>query len=395
MIYWFYLPSYGGIQSIMETLAIELTKLGHKIYILTGPFPGSPNHEKINGIEVFRTEHLSRKHKTDYRGLFHFVDKFIQTHEIDVLHLHNFQRPHRPRQTMALYHAAITRGVPSIMHVHIPVEKIKERFMLRYLDWDAIVPVSKYVAKLIVKKGYFDSKILPVPNCVDTEKFSPANKNKKYETELARILDLDLKKPILLLPCRLLDSKGKFEERKGIKTFIHALSHLKDMGHEFTGVITAIESENFPEESRKAKRNLKKFAEVMGVGKMIRIPKENLWQRYIPTLYNSSSVVLIPSQGEAFGIVALEGMACEKPVIGCISGALPEVIRHEKTGLLVNPDSPFDLSQALHKFLSDKRLAKKYGKAGRKLVIKEYSASKIVKPFVKLYEEIIHNAKSN
>jgi len=282
------------------------------------------------------------------------------------------------------------------MHVHIPVEKEKERFMLRYLDWDAIVPVSKYVAKQIVKKGFFDSKIQPVPNYVDSNKFSPKNVNKTYVKELQKMFALDPKKPLILLPCRLLDSKGKFEERKGMKSFIHALSHLKQLGHEFTAIITAIENENYPRESKKAKNGLFKFAEVMGVSEDVRIPKENIWQRYIPDLYNMSSVVMIPSEGEAFGIVALEGMSCEKPVVGCISGALPEVIRHKSTGFLVQPDSPFDLSQALHKLLSDKRLAKKYGKEGRKLVLQYYSSSKVLKPFANLYKEIIENhEKSN
>lgn len=74
---------------------------------------------------------------------------------------------------------------------------------------------------------------------------------------------------------------------------------------------------------------------------------------------------------EGFGIVYLEANACEKPVIGTISGGVTDAIKHEETGLLIERNSITAISEAIIRLMSDKSLRKQLGRQGRARVCSE------------------------
>ncbi len=74
----------------------------------------------------------------------------------------------------------------------------------------------------------------------------------------------------------------------------------------------------------------------------------------LPGLYNAASVLTMPSFYEGFGLPALEAMACGTPVVVAERASLPEVVG--EAGLLVNPDDPDDIAQALARALTDEPL---------------------------------------
>ena len=73
----------------------------------------------------------------------------------------------------------------------------------------------------------------------------------------------------------------------------------------------------------------------------------------VPALLNHASLVLVPSRAEAFGLVALEAAAMGRPVIAARVGGLVEVVEPERTGVLVEPDQPAQLVEAVVRLLSD------------------------------------------
>ncbi len=102
----------------------------------------------------------------------------------------------------------------------------------------------------------------------------------------------------------------------------------------------------------------------------------------LAALYRQSEVFLLPARtvidkhhpkGEGFGIVYLEAMAFGKPVIGPNYGAPAEIIRHEKHGLLVDPEDPAAVAEALLRLLTCPEWAVEMGKAGSEWVKRQYS----------------------
>ena len=87
-------------------------------------------------------------------------------------------------------------------------------------------------------------------------------------------------------------------------------------------------------------------------------------------LYHSTAdLYAMPSRGEGFGIVFLEAMACNKPVVAAHAAATPELVRHQETGLLVDYGDVPELTRGLARLLLDADLSKQMGQKGRERVI--------------------------
>jgi glycosyltransferase involved in cell wall biosynthesis len=88
--------------------------------------------------------------------------------------------------------------------------------------------------------------------------------------------------------------------------------------------------------------------------------------------YKRSSVFVLPSEREGFGIVAIEAMAMSLPVVASNVGSLPEIIDDHVTGYLCKPNSINSFTKAIIHLLTHADGAKKMGYEGRKKVIKMY-----------------------
>jgi phosphatidylinositol alpha-1,6-mannosyltransferase len=102
----------------------------------------------------------------------------------------------------------------------------------------------------------------------------------------------------------------------------------------------------------------------------------------LAAFYRRAEIFLLPARtvidphhpkGEGFGIVFLEAMAFGKPVIGPDYGAPAELIRDGECGLLVDPENPAAVAQALLRLLSSPDLAKRMGESARQRIRKHYS----------------------
>ena len=117
---------------------------------------------------------------------------------------------------------------------------------------------------------------------------------------------------------------------------------------------------------------------------------ENADNNKLVDYYNYCDAVVLPSvnQGEAFGLVLLEAMACAKPVIASNLPGVRSVFKNGKHGLLVKPDNVADLVDKLKIILQDSVLAEKMGQAGRKLVEEQYTWGKVGKRLDLIYRHI-------
>jgi glycosyltransferase involved in cell wall biosynthesis len=106
------------------------------------------------------------------------------------------------------------------------------------------------------------------------------------------------------------------------------------------------------------------------------LTRERLAEEYV-----NASVFCLPSVQEGFGIVFLEAMAAELPVVACRIAAVPEVVTDGATGLLVAPRDPAALAEALERLLADRALAKRLGQEGRRRAL-AFSARHVAERFL-------------
>ena len=111
-------------------------------------------------------------------------------------------------------------------------------------------------------------------------------------------------------------------------------------------------------------------------------------QNVLPFLQISKLAVL-PSYREGLPKTLLEAASSELPIVASNVPGCKEICIHKYNGLLVPPKNSILLAKAIEKILSNPSLAKKYGKNGRELVLKNFSTDLINKEFLNLYKKIL------
>lgn len=112
------------------------------------------------------------------------------------------------------------------------------------------------------------------------------------------------------------------------------------------------------------------------------------WRADVPILLAGLDVLLAPSLWEGFGLVMLEAMAQQIPVIASGVSAIPEVINDQETGLLVAPRDVPELAAALSQLLADAPLRRHMGLLGRDRMERHFSAARMVDETVSLYHTL-------
>jgi glycosyltransferase involved in cell wall biosynthesis len=112
----------------------------------------------------------------------------------------------------------------------------------------------------------------------------------------------------------------------------------------------------------------------------------------VGSVYKASDVVVVPSTiPESFGLVAAEAMAAGLPVIASRIGALPEIMEHNRTGILVEPGDTASLLTAMKKLNASPSLRAEMGCEGRKRFERCFRVERYVKEFTQLYKELLDN----
>jgi|TARA_A100001037_G_scaffold140567_1_gene127384 glycosyltransferase involved in cell wall biosynthesis len=106
-------------------------------------------------------------------------------------------------------------------------------------------------------------------------------------------------------------------------------------------------------------------------------------------IIKSSSVVVVPSRMESLPTTVKEAFYLNVPVIGTDVGGIPELITNNETGLLVPPESPSKLAQAVNELLSDKEKATKLAKNGNTFVKNNMTWDVILPKYIKFYEDLL------
>jgi glycosyltransferase involved in cell wall biosynthesis len=103
----------------------------------------------------------------------------------------------------------------------------------------------------------------------------------------------------------------------------------------------------------------------------------------IEAFYRSADVVVVPSRWEGFGLIAVEAMRAELPVIASRVGGLPEIVVDGETGVLIPPADKGALVRALRD-LSDEKLAA-MGRAGRQRFLRYFTLDRVHRQIAELY----------
>jgi glycogen synthase len=250
---------------------------------------------------------------------------------------------------------------------------------------DAIIAVSKDTRNDIIKLFNVDpGKIHIIHNGIDLAEY-----RKVVAPELVKAVGVDPAKPYVLFV-------GRITRQKGIIHLVNAIKHM-DPGFQ---VVLCASSPDTPEIAAEMQSHVaemqKSRAAVIWIKDMVNTETKI-------ALYSHASVFCCPSVYEPFGIINLEAMACEVPVVATAVGGIKEVVVNGKTGFLVpirqrssSSPEPLDpqgfakgLAVKINRLMKDKDLRARMGQAGRQRAIDSFSWSSIAQKTHALYQSLL------
>jgi D-inositol-3-phosphate glycosyltransferase len=190
-----------------------------------------------------------------------------------------------------------------------------------------IAPTEREKEELVNQYGVLPERIGVVPCGVNTELFSPVDRN-----EARKETGLDNGKIILYV--------GRIDPLKGIANLIKAFSYIKDNANMKLAIIGGGES------SREETAHLNMLAQELGVEDRI-LFTGTVKQDRMPYYYSAADVCVIPSFYESFGLVALESLACGTPIVANDVGDLRNIVRQGETGYVTNSNDPGILAEKI------------------------------------------------
>jgi glycosyltransferase involved in cell wall biosynthesis len=169
---------------------------------------------------------------------------------------------------------------------------------------------------------------------------------------------------------------GRLNEQKGLHHLLQAMAAMK----------TSAELDVVGEGPDAQK--LKSLAGELGISSRVRW-RGQLRQSELAPLYQRAAAVVLPSVDEGLGLVAVEALLCETPVVAFDSGGLRDVIQHEKTGLLVKAGDREALTRALDDLLRRDGRGSDLGRAGRLYALSTFAPESAARRYAEIYRQVL------
>jgi glycosyltransferase involved in cell wall biosynthesis len=172
---------------------------------------------------------------------------------------------------------------------------------------------------------------------------------------------------VLLAICRL-------TPQKGVDVAVRALAEVR---RKHPDAVLVVLGEG-PERAA-----LERLAGDLGVGDAVFLPGRG---GDVRAWLERAELVVHPVRWEGFGLALLEAMLAERAVVASAVSAVPEIAVTGETGVLVPPDDPQSLADAIARLLADRELAARYGAAGRERARREFSVDRMASRTLAVYE---------
>lgn len=385
MLTWEFPPRIiGGISPHVYNLSRNLARNGVKVYVVTCDFPGAPQHENLDGVEVFRIDsyknpapdfatwvylmnvNMQKEAAAIARGLggkidiFHAHDWLVATAGIGLKHV--FREP--------FFTTVHSTEIGRRNGIHFDYERMihETEAWLTYEAWKVICCSNYMVSHVQWAFGLPTDKLIMVPNGVNTEVYE---KTENYDLTQFRIKFALPEERIVLFVGRLV-----FE--KGVHVFVNAVPK----------VLEKINAKFIIVGNGYMKDQLAEIVKGMGLTHKVLftgfVDDETLRK-----LQRCADVSVVPSLFEPFGIVALEAMAAKSPVVVSDTGGLSEIVNHDVDGVKVYTGNPESLAWGITRVLTDQPYANRLRTNAHKKIREKYNWDKIAQQTKGIYETVL------
>lgn len=363
-------PYIGGVENYVYYLSRELTKSGHQVKVVCANEPPLKAKQTVEGIEVERLSYIGKIANTN---LTPGLPGALSREDFDIIHTHiptpwsadwsAFYANSKDKPLVVTYHNDIIgNGFANI------IARIYNSMGLNYVlkSADKIIITQPNYLKSSSHLKKYEEKIQVIPTGVDLDKFQPIKVSEDEDVPTIFFLSV-------------LD---EFHKYKGLDYLLSALKIVKNKISHIKLIIggKGVLLDYYQE--MVSNMGLNDNVEFAGF-----IPDER-----IAEYYSRANVFVLPSISslqEGFGIVALEALSCETPVITTEIVGVADDLTRIKGGIVVPPKNAEKLADSILEVLYDVEMQKEMGKRGRKLVEEKYTWKGVAVSMEKIYKNTL------
>jgi len=362
-------PDGGGVSFYVYNLARELVKKGHKVIVFTRGSVYKSSIQKTEGIYVQKIPFIPLyPFHVNIHGI--FLNKTFKKYEkeLDIMHTHI---PLPPLVKTSLPVLATVHGLPELKTRTLTPwnPTILSEILFSFIVYDTEKKILKLADKVTTVSHntgkeleyYYNlhkKDISVIGNGVDEKYFHPVeNENDKINILYA----------------------GRLDQKKGLFELVQSA---RDICATYENVFFKIAG------SGPFLNNLLNYVHKNGLSDRV-LFYGHVDRNTLRSLYQNSSIFLLPSYYEGLPNVILEAMSCGLPIVATDVGGISEVVHQGDNGFLIQPQDHIQISNSLKTVINDKSLRMKMGNKSRSYIIKHNTWNEISNRYIRQYEELL------
>ena len=385
MLTWEFPPRIiGGISPHVYHLSESLARNGVKVYVVTCDFPGAPQHEIVDGVEVFRVDSYKNP-SPNFATWVYLMNVNMQKEaaalvnrlggKVDIFHAHDWLVANAGIGLKHVFRKPLLATIHSTEigrrnGLHFDYERMihETEAWLTYEAWKVICCSNYMVSHVRWAFGLPEDKLVMVPNGVNIQEYT-RNENADLR-QFRRKFALPEEKLVLYV--------GRLVYEKGIHVFVNTVPK----------ILGKVDAKFVVVGNGYMKEPLSNLVRGMGLAHKV-VFTGFVDDKTLKNLKRCADVSVVPSLFEPFGIVALEAMAAKSPVVVSGTGGLSEIVEHDVNGVKVYPENPDSLAWGITKVLLDEKYANWIRTNAYKTVLEKYDWDKISQQTKDVYQAVL------
>jgi len=383
MLTWEYPPRIvGGISRVVHDLSHRLIKDGHEVTVVTYKDGEVPYFENDKGVKVHRIDNymINPNNFIDWIMQMNF-NMLAKSNEIiaeegkfDVIHAHDWLVAYAAKSLKNSYNIPIVSTIHATeagrnSGIHDETQRYinDTEWMLTYESTEVIVNSNYMKSELQRLFGLPFEKINVIPNGVNMTAFSGVERDYDFRRRFA----MDNEKIILFM--------GRLVYEKGVQHLISAMPKILN-GYRDAKLVIAGKGGMIDE--------LRAQVDYLGISNKVYFAGY-LGGKDVAKMYKAADISVFPSTYEPFGIVALEAMLAENPIVVSDAGGLNEIVQHRENGMKSYMGNSNSIADSILELLYDHQLCANITKKAKNKVRNEYNWNKIAQDTHFTYQKAI------